>query len=436
MKVNQNSGILDALTYSYFDGTTDKVAFQIDRNSNVTIGGVKYPNTDGTANQVLVTDGSGTLAWSTPSTTATAYSGVLPVANGGTGSASQNFVDLTTNQTVAGAKIFSIDAKVNTLNVGKGSGNKTYNTVLGYNALGTTNTADYNTAIGYNTMASNTEGNSNSAFGRLALESNTTGSVNSAFGTLALRENTTGRYNVAVGNQALNHNIDGEQNTAVGTGSLEYNINGSYNTAIGRVSLFRNTSGQKNTGMGFQAGGDNETGNNNSYLGYNSGLGITAGDHNTIIGANVTGLSSTLSSNIIIANGAGGASAIKAQHDGTNWTLSGTTTASGFKTPTGTATQFLMADGSVSSGAAAVREIADEYTSATGVGTEYLTAGKTSFTLTQPPSANSKVKMYVNGIRISNTAYSVSGSTLTYEPANNGGNNLLTTDRVQFDYFY
>ena len=53
MKVNQNSGILDALTYSYFDGTTDKVAFQIDRNSNVTIGGVKYPNTDGTANQVL-----------------------------------------------------------------------------------------------------------------------------------------------------------------------------------------------------------------------------------------------------------------------------------------------------------------------------------------------------------------------------------------------
>jgi hypothetical protein len=44
--------------------------------------------------------------------------------------------------------------------------------------------------------------------------------------------------------------------------------------------------------------------------------------------------------------------------------------------------------------------------------------------------------MYVNGIRISNTAYSVSGSTLTYVPANNGGNNLLTTDRVQFDYFY
>lgn len=35
--------------------------------------------------------------------------GVLPVANGGTGSASQNFVDLTTGQTVAGTKTFSAD---------------------------------------------------------------------------------------------------------------------------------------------------------------------------------------------------------------------------------------------------------------------------------------------------------------------------------------
>ncbi len=34
-------------------------------------------------------------------------SGVLPLANGGTGSSSQNFVDLTTNQTIAGSKVFS-----------------------------------------------------------------------------------------------------------------------------------------------------------------------------------------------------------------------------------------------------------------------------------------------------------------------------------------
>ena len=47
-----------------------------------------------------------------------------------------------------------------------------------------------------------------------------------------------------------------------------------------------------------------------------------------------------------------------------------------------------------------------------------------------------RIKMYVNGIRISNTAYSWTGTTLTYIPANNGNNSLTTSDRVQFDYFY
>lgn len=42
-----------------------------------------------------------------PSTGAVALGGVLSVANGGTGSATQNFVDLTTTQNVAGAKTFT-----------------------------------------------------------------------------------------------------------------------------------------------------------------------------------------------------------------------------------------------------------------------------------------------------------------------------------------
>ncbi len=50
-----------------------------------TAGTVTYPNAHGSSGQVLSTTGSGTLSWITPSTTATAYSGVLPSANGGTG---------------------------------------------------------------------------------------------------------------------------------------------------------------------------------------------------------------------------------------------------------------------------------------------------------------------------------------------------------------
>lgn len=49
----------------------------------------------------LPADGGGTVDLTTEVT------GILPIANGGTGSATQNFVDLTTVQTVAGAKTFT-----------------------------------------------------------------------------------------------------------------------------------------------------------------------------------------------------------------------------------------------------------------------------------------------------------------------------------------
>ena len=76
---------------------------------------------------------------------------------------------------------------------------------------------------------------------------------------------------------------------------------------------------------------------------------------------------------------------------------------------------------------AGVRDVTDEFPA---------TVSQTVFTLTQTKSANSKVKMYINGVRISNTAYSVSGTTLTYVPANNSAYTLTAGDRIQFDYFY
>ena len=60
---------------------------------------------------------------------------------------------------------------------------------------------------------------------------------------------------------------------------------------------------------------------------------------------------------------------------------------------------------------------------------------QTSFTLTQTPSSNSIVKMYINGIRVSNSAYSIVGTTVTYNPANNGSYQLVAGDRIQFDFF-
>ena len=112
---------------------------------------------------------------------------------------------------------------------------------------------------------------------------------------------------------------------------------------------------------------------------------------------------------------------------GTAVKLRDTLTASVIVKSGGTSSQYLMADGTVSSGLSAVREVADEFTA---------TDSQNTFTLTQSPSANSKVKMYINGIRISNTAYSTSGSVVTYTAGNNGSYSLTAGDRVQFDYYY
>jgi len=110
-------------------------------------------------------------------------------------------------------------------------------------------------------------------------------------------------------------------------------------------------------------------------------------------------------------------------------TSSGAVTAGTIVKSGGTASQFLKADGSIDANTylIAVREVADEFTA---------TAAQTIFTLTQIPSVNSKVKMYINGVRISNAAYSKSNKVLTYIPSNNGSYALMIGDRVQFDYYY
>ena len=54
-----------------------------------------------------LTVSAGSVSFPSGSVAVAAITGVLPVANGGTGSGTQNFVDLTNNQTVAGNKTFS-----------------------------------------------------------------------------------------------------------------------------------------------------------------------------------------------------------------------------------------------------------------------------------------------------------------------------------------
>ncbi|OYX85591.1 MAG: hypothetical protein B7Y83_04270 [Flavobacteriales bacterium 32-34-25] len=362
-------------------------------SGTLTAGTVTYPKTHGTSGQVLSTTGSGTLSWTTPSTTATAYSGVLPIANGGTGASTQNFVDLTTNQTIAGNKTFSaasIGIQLNT----NSSGSKIMK-------------------IGF----ANNGGSNNNSFQSLA------------FGIDALKSLSYGDNEIAIGYQALYNDQRGTNNIAIGNNSM-YNVSSNgitwaqNNLAVGSSAGYNLTIGKHNVLLGNQSAYSLTEGNYNTIIGPDySGNGITTGSNNTIIGRALS-LSPEITNNIILANGS---ATIGAQFDGTNWKMTGQLETTGFKTATGTSSQYLMADGSVSAGAAAVREVADEFTA---------TAAQTSFTLTQTPFVNSKVKMYINGIRISKTAYSVSGSTLTYVPENNGSYTLTAGDRIQMDFYY
>src|SRR5438093_1409221 len=61
---------------------------------------------------------SAPLSSSGGSTPNLSLTGVVPIANGGTGSATKNFVDLTSAQTIGGAKTFSSNVGIGVTNPG------------------------------------------------------------------------------------------------------------------------------------------------------------------------------------------------------------------------------------------------------------------------------------------------------------------------------
>jgi carbonic anhydrase/acetyltransferase-like protein (isoleucine patch superfamily) len=476
------------------------------------------------------------------------HSGILPIANGGTGSTTQNFVDLTTDQTIGGVKTFSSDVLANTMTASsfivpagtpsqflKADGSIDNNTYLtasdvssGYLPLtggtltggltGTTATFSDDVIMGQNTQRSTPALKlvgyaASGVTGGGGLELGDGGAVNMRIyrtgsnnfnisttasfypflginadtydpaytldinGTLGVRTNATitGALNVtgsttltkdlsvnglvvgkgagqndqntAVGVNALGSG-SGTRNTAFGYGSMQSYSGTSFdnNTSIGYSNLVGLTSGNANTSVGAEAmmslttGAHNTgigqqslistTGDDNTAVGSAAGSSVTSGSQNTLIGTNANVSDGTVTNATAIGDGAVVDVSNKIQLGNTSVTAvntSGTITANSYIKSGGTSGQYLMADGSVSSGTAAITDATDEFTA---------TISQTDFTLTQTPSANSKVKMYVNGIRISNTAYSVSGNTLTYNPSNNGSYSLTATDRIQFDYFY
>ena len=151
---------------------------------------------------------------------------------------------------VSGNTNFSQDILVNSLTVGRGSGNINNN----------------NIAIGYEILNSNTEGIENIGIGAVSLQNNTTGNANIGIGTRTLENNTTAIENIAIGKSSLRNNTTGNANIGIGTRTLNDNT-GLFNIAVGLNSLQLIKDGSGNTAIGVIAGAQDIFGSLNTYLG-------------------------------------------------------------------------------------------------------------------------------------------------------------------------
>ena len=214
------------------------------------------------------------------------------------------------------------DLKVNGLNIGKGGGSKDNNTAFGNSSLGLNTTGSVNSAAGFESLKSNTTGEANTAFGAYALRQNQNGARNTAFGSQALQltngvhdntavgylsavSNVSGDFNTAVGSESLLSNTSGRLNTAIGSKALKANINGSGNTANGYQSMVNNTSGVSNTAVGYASMYSNTTAEYNTAIGKESFQSNTTGSINTVIGAGALDRSVEGGSNAVLGGFAG-----------------------------------------------------------------------------------------------------------------------------------
>ncbi len=157
------------------------------------------PLEDGSANQVLKTDGSGNLSWAT---------------NSGSGAIAID--DLT-------------DAK-------KAGTNFTGSMLIGNETPGTLDDGDaatYNIGVGEIALDALTTGDNNIAVGYNALTAITVASANTAIGAGAGEQNVTGGDNVFVGKSAGDTNTSGQQNVIIGSGSDPSAADGANQIAIG-----------------------------------------------------------------------------------------------------------------------------------------------------------------------------------------------------------
>lgn len=273
-----------------------------------------FPSADGTAGQVLSTNGSATLAWATAAasgvttfsagttgfTPSTATSGVvtlagtLAIANGGTGQTTATAATnaLLPSQAANSGKYLTTDGtntswgtvsaspggsttqiQYNNAGAFGGSANFTWN-----NTTSTLTVNSINIGRGGNNIATNM------FIGTAATGATASSLKNVAVGIAALNGVTNGQLNVAVGWNALNGINTGTQNVAIGNNAGAVLTSASFNTAVGAFALDNATGGSSNVALGYSALTGDVTGSNNTSVGASSGQALTPGTNNVFVG--------------------------------------------------------------------------------------------------------------------------------------------------------
>ncbi len=181
----ENSQSVSPLIYGEFDNDILRI------NGELQIGtAFRFPISDGTANQILQTDGSGQLFWG-------AVSPVMALIDGDADTKVELYEGATDGVqfTVDNEIIFGVDAR--SIQFFNNDGN----TFVG-EMTGIVNSGPANTFIGKETGKSNSTGSANTFIGNSAGASNTSGIQNTYLGSGAGLFNTTDSGNVFIGYQA------------------------------------------------------------------------------------------------------------------------------------------------------------------------------------------------------------------------------------------
>ena len=246
-------------------------------SGQLTAGGIAYPTSDGSADQVLKTDGSGALSFGTVSGT-TLNNNTNNYVMTGTGSS--NTLNGEANLTFDGSTLSINGSALNFKTFGTGS------IMLGDTTTGTLSNANYNIGIGVDMLHSLTSGYANMAIGYESCKDLTTGHNNVAVGHATLYENTSGEQNVAIGSNALQNNTTGDYNVAVGKSAMSANTTKHYSVGVGFEALKNEATSGSNTAVGGLAMMTSNGASNCTAVGKQSGYLMTTGDYNTFVGSN------------------------------------------------------------------------------------------------------------------------------------------------------